>query len=96
MTRARRIGAAVILLAILYALVGGEYSTTDWLTLRRQERAVQASIADLTVEVDSLRRLARQLVTDPRMQERIAREEFGMVRPGEFLYRLDRDSLDGQ
>ncbi len=96
MTRARRIGVAVILLAILYALVGGEYSTTDWLTLRREERTVQTSIAELTVEVDSLRRLARQLVTDPRMQERIAREEFGMVRPGEFLYRLDRDSLDAQ
>ena len=96
MSRARQVGAAVFALAILYALVGGEYSTTAWLKLRRQGQTMTATIAGLTVEVDSLRRFAKRLETDPRLQERIAREEFGMVRPGEFLYRLGRDSLDAQ
>ncbi|MEO8636041.1 MAG: septum formation initiator family protein [Gemmatimonadales bacterium] len=96
MSRTRQVGAAVIGLAILYALIGGEYSISDWLTLRSQERVEQATIADLTVAVDSLRRFAMQLETNPKLQERIAREEFGMVRSGEFLYRLGRDSLDEQ
>ena len=96
MSRTRQVGAAVIGLAILHALIGGEYSTSDWLTLRRQEREEQATIAELTVAVDSLRRFATQLETNPKLQERIAREEFGMVRSGEFLYRLGRDSLDEQ
>jgi cell division protein FtsB len=38
--------------------------------------------------VDSLGRLAVALEKDPVMQERVARERFGMLRPGEFLYRL--------
>ena len=96
MSRNRRIGAAVIALGLLYALLGGEYSTTDWFTLRSQERSTRATIAQLTGDVDSLRRFARRLQTDPRLQEQMAREEFGMVRPGEFLYRLGRDSLDAQ
>ena len=86
----------VAALAIVYALTGGEYSTTDWFKLREEERTENERIADLTVIVDSLKRFARQLATDPRLQERMAREEFGMVRPGEFLYRLGRDSLDAR
>ena len=37
---------------------------------------------------DSLQRLARALETDPAAQERAAREQFGMIRRGELLYRL--------
>jgi hypothetical protein len=38
--------------------------------------------------VDSLERLAIAIESDPVMQERVARERFGMLRKGEFLYRL--------
>ena len=38
--------------------------------------------------VDSLSRLAVAIEKDPAMQERVARERFGMLKPGEFLYRL--------
>lgn len=94
MRRARVIGAAVVLLAIIFALVGGEYSTIDWFKLRAQEKNEQKAIAELTIEVDSLARYAKAVQTDNRLVERLARENFGMVRKGEFLYRLGRDSLD--
>jgi hypothetical protein len=32
--------------------------------------------------------VATAIERDPRMQERVARERFGMLRKGEFLYRL--------
>ncbi|PYO98037.1 MAG: hypothetical protein DMD61_11015 [Gemmatimonadetes bacterium] len=35
-----------------------------------------------------LRRLTHALETDPAAQERAAREQFGMIRKGELLYRL--------
>lgn len=38
--------------------------------------------------VDSLRRYKQRVLTDPKTQERIAREEFGMVRGKELLYRI--------
>jgi cell division protein FtsB len=38
--------------------------------------------------VDSLAQAATAIERDPRVQERVARERFGMIKKGEFLYRL--------
>src|SRR2546422_222903 len=72
----------------LPAFQGGEYGTLDWLQLRRQLAEERAALRALEVELDSLGRAARALETDPVAQERAAREQFGMIRPGELLYRL--------
>jgi len=92
-SRGGKLGAIVLLAALLYALVGGEYGTWDWLELRKQERAERQAIDSLTLEVDSLKAFSKRLQTDRRLQERLARENFGMIRKGEFLYRLEQDSL---
>ena len=92
MSRPKLIGVLVLVSALIFALGGGEYGTLDWLELRRQERAEQKTIAELTAEVDSLTRFAKAVETDRRVMERIAREEFGMIRKGEFLYRLQQDT----
>jgi hypothetical protein len=53
------------------------------------------TIDSLQRVVDSLRRYKRRLETDPVLQERIAREEFGLVRGNrELLYRLADPPLD--
>lgn len=70
------------------AVFGGEYGTRDWLQLRRQLAEERRAVRGLQAELDSLARLARALETDPAAQERAAREEFGMIRDGELLYRL--------
>ncbi|MEO8140838.1 MAG: septum formation initiator family protein [Gemmatimonadota bacterium] len=92
MSRARLFLLVVLGGALTYAIFGGEYTTFDWLNLRRQERAEQARIAELTIVVDSLRSYAKAVATDRKLQERLAREQFGMIRKGEFLYRLQVDS----
>jgi len=45
-------------------------------------------VRELERQLDSLQRLAHALETDPAAQERAAREQFGMIRKGELLYRL--------
>ncbi len=72
-----------------FAVQGGEYGTTDLWRQRRQKQRVEAKIAALQHEVDSLERAKHGVLTDPHVQERIAREEFGMVRGDkELLYRF--------
>ena len=80
------IAGAVVLLAL--AAWGGEYSTGDWLTMRRQLADEREKVAGLLAEVDSLAKAAKDLETNPAVQERVAREEFGMIRDGEILYRV--------
>ncbi len=96
MSRARLAAFLVLLAAVGVALFGGEYRVNDWLTLRREAREEQARIDQLTVEVDSLTRYLAQLGGDRRLLERLAREDMGMIRTGEFLYRIEPDSLDGR
>ncbi|HEU4628162.1 MAG TPA: septum formation initiator family protein [Gemmatimonadaceae bacterium] len=78
----------VLVAAVVFAVQGGEYGTSDLFRQHARRTALQAAVDSLQREVDSLRRYRAAIATDPRVQERIAREEFGMIRPGELLYRL--------
>jgi cell division protein FtsB len=81
--------AAVVVAAIVFAVEGGEYGTSDLLEQRTRERRLRVEIDSLSRVVDSLGRYKRRVETDPKLQERIAREEFGMVRGNkELLYRF--------
>ena len=78
-------GAALLGWVVVF---GGEYSTFDWLKVRREVAGERRAVRDLHLALDSLGRLAHDLETDPATQERAARERFGMIRNGELLYRL--------
>ncbi len=71
-----------------FAAQGGEYGTTDLVRLERRVSDQRAAIARLRHEVDSLARLDHALTTDSATQERVARELYGMIRPGEILYQV--------
>ena len=71
-----------------YAVEGGEYGTTDLLALKGQVRRAREDIVRLRNDVDSLRRMERALQTDSVLQEKVARELYGMIRPGEILYQV--------
>ena len=88
MTRTRVAGIAGGVGLLTLAVWGGEYGTADWITIRRQVAEEQAKVAALRVEIDSLAKLAHDLETNPAVQERVAREQFGMIRDGEVLYRV--------
>lgn len=88
MTRTRLAGIAGSVGLLTLAVWGGEYGTADWMTIRRQLADERARVAALRVELDSLAKLAHDLETNPAVQERVAREQFGMIRDGEVLYRV--------
>mgnify|MGYP001547091344 FL=1 len=88
MTPGRWAAVAGLVAALVFAVEGGEYSTWDLLQLRSDLHRERQAIIDVKAEVDSLQKFAKALETDPRTQERVAREQFGMLKKGEFLYRL--------
>jgi cell division protein FtsB len=83
---------AVIALAaigvIVFAVQGGEWSTLNLLRQKTRLALIKHEVDSLNHEVDSLKKYKQALLTDPVMQEKIAREEFGMVKGNkEILYR---------
>ncbi len=85
----------VLALAVTYfAVQGGEYGTTDLVRQSRRMTVLRHEVDSLQRQVDSLSRWKKAIQTDPLVQERLAREEFGMVKgEKEMLYRFAEDSL---
>ncbi len=79
----------VIASALFFGVQGGEYSTRDLFRQRERRARLERAVDSLQRQVDSLKLVAHSIATDPVVQERIAREEFGMVRGDrELLYRI--------
>jgi cell division protein FtsB len=73
---------------VWFAVQGGEWSTVDLFRQKTRLARIKHEVDSLNHEVDSLKQYKRLLQTDPITQEKIAREEFGMVRGNkEILYR---------
>jgi len=88
MTPARWVAVAVLIAAAVFAYAGGTYSVPNYRALRREEGAAVASLQQLKREVDSLQAYRDSLATNPAVQERVAREKYGMVRPGEMTFTI--------
>jgi cell division protein FtsB len=86
----KRLGvAALLIVGAWFAVEGGEFSTVDLFRQRSEQARITTSIDSLQRVVDSLKQYADKVQRDPAMQERIAREVFGMVRGNkELLYRF--------
>ena len=81
--------AAGVVAALVFAVQGGEFGTRDLLRQRQRRKVLVSAIDSLQRIVDSLKRYKHRVETDPALQERIAREEFGLVRGNkELLYRI--------
>jgi cell division protein FtsB len=87
---------ALIAIALFFAVQGGEYSTRDLYVLHSRTRLVTREVDSLQRQVDSLGRFLKLVKSDSATQERIAREEFGMVRGDkEILYRFGEAAASG-
>ena len=95
----RRIGRVLTIAAgfgvLWFAVEGGEYGTFDLVRQGRAEARLRAEIDSVQRIVDSLAAYHKRLQTDVELQERIAREEFGMVKGAhELLYRFAEPGVD--
>lgn len=92
--RGKRIGRRVLWLGAIaaltvFAIQGGEYGTFDLFSQKSRRAALVQEVDSLQKAVDSLFRWKQAILRDPVVQERLAREEFGMVKgEKELLYRF--------
>lgn len=85
----RAVMALAALGVLAFAVQGGEWGTVDLIRQTSRLARVRHEVDSLNHDVDSLKKYKQQLLTDPVLQEKIAREEFGMVRGNkEILYRF--------
>jgi cell division protein FtsB len=88
MSIGRAIVPGLLVAAVYFAVFGGEYSVFELRSTRSEVDVERAHLAVIESRIDSLAALADSLANDPATIERVAREEFGMIRDGETLYRF--------
>jgi len=85
------LGATVLLVLALLALAALK-SWRDLDAARARERSLKARISETQAESERLRVRIDRLRHDPGMLERLAREDLGMVRPGDVIIELPQPS----
>jgi cell division protein FtsB len=86
------LGAAVVLFMVLLALAGLK-SYRDLSAARERERVLETGIEDMRARSAKLRTRIERLRNDPGTLERRAREDLGMVRPGDVIIELPADGM---
>lgn len=84
----RLIVLALLALAGYFAVWGGEYSVLDARRAKEELAARRAELPVVTRQIDSLSGRIEALRHDDEALERFARERYGLIRDGEFLYRV--------
>ncbi len=87
-----RRNARTILAALVFALlVHDVFGAHGFLAMRRTQKEIERlrqEIQQVNQENRALAEQVKALKSDPRMIERIAREEMGLARPGELIFKL--------
>lgn len=78
----------VIVVALYFAAAGGDYSVLDVRRAEDELAATRAGIRQVHHQIDSLRARIVGLRDDDELLERFARERYGFIRDGEYLYRI--------
>jgi cell division protein FtsB len=81
----------ILILAIIY-LPG----LSKYLKLKRKDRDLEQEIARLKSEIARIQEEEHLLKTDLTRLEQVIREELGLVKPGEVVYRVVEEELPAQ
>ncbi len=87
----RRHGRTILALAVFALLVQDIFGAHGFLAMRRTQKEIarlRQEIAQVNAENRDLAAQVKALKSDPRLIERIAREEMGLARPGELIFKL--------
>ncbi len=84
------VGLLVAFLAIWFLFLD-TYSLYTRYELHQRKVELERKTDELREEIDLLEVKIEEIETDPSVLERIAREEYGMRKPGETVYRVEEE-----
>jgi cell division protein FtsB len=89
----RLIFLTFVILSFIYlsiSLVFGDMGLIRYLELNRTKMSISNQIAEINRENEQLRTQLKLLKEDPFYREKLAREEYGLSKPNEFIFQYDK------
>ena len=88
------LGLLLLFGAAYFAVFGGEYNAFELRRVRAERALEEQRAADARRAVDAQRARRDSLAHDSATIERVAREQYGLIRDGERLYRFADSAQD--
>lgn len=83
---------------ILVFVAGAIYlpALSKYMKLKRKEDELSQTVARLQAEIETLKKEEHLLRTDVTHLEQVIREELGLVKPGEVIYKVVEEELPAE
>jgi cell division protein FtsB len=91
--RKRLIFLTFVILSFIYlsiSLVFGDMGLVRYLELNRTKTNISKQILEINKQNEQLRAQLKLLKEDPFYREKLAREEYGLSKPNEYIFQYDR------
>lgn len=72
------------------SLVFGEMGLFRYIELNKTKNSLEKQIIDINRQNDQIKAQINSLKNDPFYKEKLAREEFGLAKPDEYIFQYDR------
>lgn len=79
---------ASVLLVVFFNIIFGNYGVIQRFKMKYENTELKTSIADEIKSQKDMKLRIQLLKTDKRLIEKLAKERYGMVKPGESLYKV--------
>ena len=78
----------MVLATLLYAFGLGDSGIIHIIQLKREKRTIEASLAKVDRDIATLKGEIGRLDTDPFAMEKLGRERYGYIYPGDRVYKI--------
>jgi cell division protein FtsB len=89
----RLIFFTVMVLSFLYlsiSLLFGDAGLFRYFELNRTKKSLEVQLAEVSRQNEQIRQQIKLLKEDPFYREKLAREDFGLAKPDEYIFLYDR------
>jgi cell division protein FtsB len=87
-SRAKRLIILFLVLWVGYVFIGGRHGIIKIITLHREKAQLEKRETELRERVKQLELQSKLMQKDPFYIEKVAREDFGLAKKGEIIYRM--------
>ena len=88
------VGAVIIASYLLLSFILSELGVIKYITMKGEYNRIQSDVSRLDTENKKLMEEVNALKTDPDSIEALARENLGLAKEGEIIYRFQRETKD--
>ena len=84
----------MVVATLLYVFVLGDAGSIKILSLKSEKARLEAEVATLNVDIKALQEEIDRLTSDPYIMEKLGREYYGYIAPGDKVYKIVRPGGD--